>query len=134
MVAQNKGEVTMAQYFTGYSGTGHRPGGGMGSNKVVERSAPKQEPRAHAVSVEAVSRYGTAQGNHATDSGGRILPGGGRSLYAGPGYQGGPVGPRPTAEGPGGGREIQHCGSQGQHGPVAGTPFQASHKGWEPVR
>jgi hypothetical protein len=93
--------------------------------------APKAEPRAHAVSVEAVSRYGTAQGNHATDSGGRILPGGGKSLYAGPGLNN--VGPTPSTPGPGGGRQVQHCGSQGQHGEVAGTPFQASHRGWEPV-
>ena len=86
----------MAQYFKGYSGGGNSAGrqsGSGGAARVVERSAPKQEPRAHAMSVEAVSRYGTAQGNHATDSGGKILPGGGRSLYAGPGYQGGPVGP-----------------------------------------
>src|SRR6516162_8303517 len=117
----------MKQYFTGYSGGGHRPGGGIASNKVVERSAPKQEPRARAVDVGAVSRQGTAQGNHATGSG-KILPGGGSSLYAGPGYSN--VGPRPTQEGPGGGRTVMHCGSQDMHGAPAGRPFEPSDKGW----
>jgi hypothetical protein len=121
----------MAQYFKGYSGGGNSAGrqsGSGGAARVVERSAPKQEPRAHAKSVEAVSRYGTAQGNHATDSGGRILPGGGSSLYAGPGLNN--VGPRPTVAGPGGGRNVQHCGSQ--HGLVRDPePQRSSHHGWE---
>jgi hypothetical protein len=120
----------MKQYFTGYSGGGHRPGGGMGSNKVVERSAPKQEPRAHAMSVEAVSRYGTAQGTHVMDRGGRELPMPSRTLVEGPGYEA--KGPTPTVPGVGGGRTVQHCGSQSQHGPVAGTPFEPSDRGWAP--
>jgi hypothetical protein len=119
----------MKQYFTGYQGGGHRPGGGIASNKVVERSAPKAEPRAHAISVEAVSRYGTAQGNHVMDRGGRELPVPSGKLVHGPGYEA--KGPTPTVPGVGGGRTVQHCGSQSQHGPVAGTPFQASHRGWE---
>jgi hypothetical protein len=134
----------MAQYFTGYSGGGHRPGGGMGSNKVVERSAPKAEPRARAVSPAAVSQLGGHLGDHATGEGkilpgggsslyageGKILPGGGSSLYAGPGYSN--VGPRPTQEGPGGGRTVMHCGSQDMHGAPAGRPFEPSDKGWSP--
>jgi hypothetical protein len=119
----------MKQYFTGYSGGGHRPGGGIASNKVVERNAPKQEPRARAVSPAAVSQMGSAMGNHATEVG-RVLPGGGSSLYAGPGLNN--VGPRPTVAGPGGGRDVQHCGSQSQHGPVAGQPFEPSDRGWAP--
>jgi hypothetical protein len=117
----------MKQYFTGYSGGGHRPGGGISSNKVVERQAPKQEPRAHAISVEAVSRYGAAQGTHVMDRGGREVRGAvATSLVSGPGYAGGPVGPTKWESGPGGGRDVQHCGSQGQHGEVAGTPFDSS--------
>jgi hypothetical protein len=122
----------MKQYFTGRSmgPSGHKPGGGYGSNKVVERSAPKVEPRARAVSPAAVSQLGGALGDHATEVG-RVLPGGGSSLYAGPGLNN--VGPRPTAEGPGGGRDVQHCGSQ--HGLVRDPePQRSSHLGWEPRR
>jgi hypothetical protein len=109
----------MKQYFTGYQGGGHRPGGGIASNKVVERSAPKQEPRARAVNPGAVSQLGGHMGNHAMESG-KVLKGAAQSLYAGPGYAGGPVGPRPTTAGPGGGRDVQHCGSQGLRGPTVG--------------
>jgi hypothetical protein len=124
-------------YFTGHgSGATPRQGatrqsGSGGGARVVERNAHKVEPRSFAMSPEGVSQYGTALGNHATEVG-RVLPGGGRSLYAGPGYNN--VGPTPCGEGPGAGRTVQPSGGQGQHGPVAGTPFQASHKGWEPVR
>jgi hypothetical protein len=125
-------------YFQGYGsgqvprqGTSRQSGSGGGA-RFTERAAPKAEPRARAVSVPAVSRQGTAQGTHVTGGGGREVRGAvTTSLYAGPGYQGGPVGPRPTVEGPGGGRTVMPCGTEGQHGPAAGQPFQPSHRGWE---
>ena len=58
------------------------------------------------------------------------MQGGVSSIYAGAGYNN--VGPTPCGEGPGAGRSVQPSGGQGQHGPVAGQPFQASHRGWEP--
>jgi hypothetical protein len=98
---------------------------------VVERSAHKVEPRPYAVDVGAVSRYGSAQGTHITGGGGREVKGSlGTSMVTGPGLMN--AGPRACGEGPGAGRTVQPSGGQGQHGPVAGTPFQASHRGWEP--
>jgi hypothetical protein len=126
----------MKQYFTGYGsgqvprqGATHQSGSGGGA-RVIERSAPKAEPRSYAVSPGAVSQLGGQMGNHATDSGGRRLPGGGQSLVGGAGYEA--KGPTPSVVGVGGGRTIMPCGSMGQHGPVAGTPFEPSDRGWAP--
>jgi hypothetical protein len=121
-------------YFTGHgSGSVPRQGasrqsGSGGGARVVERDAHKAEPRAFGMSPAAVSQLGSAMGNHAMETKG-VLPGGGKSLYAGAGYNN--VGPTPCGEGPGAGRTVQASGGQGQHGPVAGQPFQASHRGWE---
>jgi hypothetical protein len=125
-------------YFTGYGqGSAPRQGstkqsGSGGGARVTERSAPKHEPRSFAMSPEGVGQYGTAQGNHVSgiDGGGRTVSGGVKSIVTGPGYM--CHGPTPTQPGPGGGRDVMPSGGQGQHGPVAGTPFQASHRGWEP--
>jgi hypothetical protein len=95
----------------------------------VERSAPKQEPRARAVSPAAVSQIGGHRGDHAMESG-KVLPGGGKSLYAGAGLNN--VGPTPCGQGPGAGRTVMPSGTVGQHGPVAGRPFEPSDKGWSP--
>jgi hypothetical protein len=128
----------MKTYFTGF-GSGQVPrqgasrqSGSGGGARVVERDAHKAEPRSYAMSPEGVSQYGTAMGNHVTGGGGRTTQGGVKSMYAGAGLNN--VGPTPCGEGPGAGRSVQPSGGQGQHGPVAGTPFQASHRGWEPVR
>jgi hypothetical protein len=122
-------------YFTGY-GSGQVPrqgatrqSGSGGGARIVERNAHKAEPRSHAMSPAGVSQLGGHMGDHATGSG-KILPGGGRSLYAGPGYNN--VGPTPCGEGPGAGRDVQRSGGQGQHGPVAGVPFEPSDRGWAP--
>jgi hypothetical protein len=122
-------------YFTG-RGSGQMPkqgalhqSGSGGGARVTERDAHKVEPRSFAVSPEAVSRYGTAQGTHITGGGGREVANKGQSFVTGPGLMN--AGPRPCGAGPGAGRDIQRTGTQGTHGPVAGTPFQASHRGWE---
>jgi hypothetical protein len=121
-------------YFTGH-GSGQVPrqgatrqSGSGGGARIVERDAHKVEPRAYAMSPAGASQLGGHIGNHVMESG-KMLPGGGKSLYAGAGYNN--VGPTPCGEGPGAGRTVQPHGGQGQHGPVAGTPFQPSHKGWE---
>jgi hypothetical protein len=126
----------MKTYFTGFGsgqvprqGTARQSGSGGGA-RVVERSAPKVEPRAFAMSPAGVSQYGTAQGNHATDSGGRTLKGAVTSIVGGAGYEA--KGPTPTVPGVGGGRTVMHCGSQNQHGEVAGRPFEPSDRGWAP--
>jgi hypothetical protein len=124
----------MAVYFQGFGsgsvqcqGTTKQSGSGGGA-RVTERSAPKAEPRSYGMSPEGVSQYGAAHGNHVMDHGGRQVQGGVKSMYAGPGLNN--VGPRPTMAGPGGGRTVQHCGSQ--HGLVRDPePQRASSRGWE---
>jgi hypothetical protein len=114
----------MAVYFQGFGrgsmppqGTLRQSGSGGGA-MVRERPAPKQEPRSYGMNVEGVAQYGSAMGNHAMETKG-VLPGGVRSIVGGAGYEA--VGPTRSVPGVGGGRTVAHCGSQGQHGPVAGT-------------
>ena len=64
----------------------------------------KTEPRAHRVSETAVSQIGTALGNHAMDSNGRILRGASKPLYEGRGL-----------EAPMNSSQSHHCGSQGKY-------------------
>jgi hypothetical protein len=127
----------MAVYFTG-RGQGSVPrqgatrqSGSGGGARMTERPAPKAEPRAFAMSPEGVAQYGSAQANHVSgiEGGGKQVSGGVKSIVTGPGYM--CHGPTPTQPGPGGGRSVQPHGGQGQHGEVAGPPFQPSHKGWE---
>jgi hypothetical protein len=125
----------MPVYFQGYgrgsmppAGTLRQSGSGGGA-MVRERPAPKQEPRSHGMSVEGVSQYGTAHGNHVMDHGGRTVQGGVRSIVGGAGYEA--VGPTRSVPGVGGGRTVAHCGSQ--HGLVRDPePQRSSHAGWEP--
>jgi hypothetical protein len=129
----------MKQYFTGF-GSGSMPkqgatrqSGSGGGARVVERQAPKVEPRSYAMSPEGVGQYGTAQGNHVSgiEGGGKTVQGGVKSIVSGPGYM--CHGPTPTTPGVGGGRTLYgQSGTQQQHGEPAGQPFQASHRGWEP--
>jgi hypothetical protein len=84
----------------------HRPGGGIESNKVVHRQAPKAEPKPHRASPAGASQLGQ-QVAYEKDQ--LISRGGG---YANP------VGPTDNvkAVGVGGGRTIHKSGSQ--HGLV----------------
>jgi hypothetical protein len=95
-------------------------GGGILGNKVVNTSAPKQEPRPHAVDPGAVSRQGGSVGVGTPY----------KALYSGAGYST-PQGPTNGMDArPGGnGRQIMKSGSQGTHGSaVGGTPRPGSDK------
>jgi hypothetical protein len=85
----------------------HRPAGGLGSNKVIHRNAPKVEPRPRAVNPAAVNQLGEALA---------FRP---EPLFVGKGYAT-PQGPSDNvaAVGVGGGRRVMASGSQATHGPV----------------
>jgi hypothetical protein len=124
----------MAVYFQGFGrgsmpsqGTLRQSGSGGGA-MVRERPAPKQEPRSYGMNPGGVSQLGSAMGNHVTGGGGRTVQGGVQSMVGGAGYEA--VGPTRSVPGPGGGRQVQHCGSQ--HGLVRDPePQRSSHNGWE---
>jgi hypothetical protein len=100
--------------------SGHKPAGGIGSNKVTHKFVPKVEPLSKRVNPAAADQLGRSLGNQAMEPGGKMLKGAGQPVYGGPGYST-PKGPTPqTKAGPGSGRTIHHSGSQGIHGGVAG--------------
>lgn len=106
-----------------------RAGGGINSNKVVHRNAPKAEPRARAVNPGGVGQLGSAQGSHVTNKGGTGYRG--EKLIAGAGYSP-PVGPtnNVSAVGVGGGRTVMRSGGQATHGNVVpGLPKITNTKG-----
>jgi hypothetical protein len=112
--------------------SGHRPAGGLHSNKVVHRPHGKTEPVLHAKRPAGVSQYGQMQGTHVTR--------GGESDYRGERVEGGrgyaaPLGITDPvkAVGVGGGRTVMRTGGQGQHGSaVQGGPPIANTKGQWP--
>jgi hypothetical protein len=100
--------------------SGHRPAGGLHSNKVVHRPHGKTEPVANKYRPQGVSQYGQMQGTHVTDrreSSYRGEPKRGGKGYEPPGMISNPV----SAVGVGGGRTIYKTGTQDQYGTVAGT-------------
>ena len=107
--------------------SGHRPGGGIASNKVVHRPHGKTEPRPHARNPARVAQYGQMQGDHTTALGGgktkyRGDPDFTRKGYATPVGISDPV----KAVGVGGGREVMRTGAQGMHGSAnPGSPRPA---------
>jgi hypothetical protein len=89
-----------------------KSGGGITSNKLTSR-AGHTPARHQGVTVHSnmdISRIGQQTGNHATDSG-KTLPNKPQSAVH---FQGAGANTRPTAN-------VHGCGSQSQHGPVAGT-------------
>jgi hypothetical protein len=93
---------------------------GISSRNLRNTNAPKTEPRARAVSPGGVAQLGNKVGSHVTNQGDTGYRGEnliGKRGYEPPGMISDPV----KAVGVGGGRTIHHCGSQDQHGPVAGT-------------
>jgi hypothetical protein len=115
--------------------SGHRPGGGIASNKVVHRPHGKTEPIANKYRPQGVSQWGQMQGSHSTRTGDSDYRGeakrGGKG-YEPPGMISNPV----AAVGVGGGRTLYgQAGSQGQHGtPAQGAPGLPSTKGQWPDR
>ena len=104
--------------------SGHRPGGGVASNKVVHRPHGKTEPKPYAKRPAGVAQYGQAQGDHVTSFGGGKTSYRGEAVNRGPGYRT-PVGISDPvkAVGVGGGREVLRSGAQGMHGaPAPGNP------------
>jgi len=102
--------------------SGHRPAGGIGSNKVTHRNAPKAEPRPRSINPSAVNQLGNMLGDHITNKASTGYRG--EELVRGKGYSG-PIGPTDNvkAVGVGGGRTTYHCGTQDQHGaPAPGNP------------
>ena len=100
---------------------GHRPGGGIASNKVVHRPHGKTEPVANKYRPQGVSQWGQAQGTHVTRYG--ESPYRGEAKRGGKGYEPpGMISDPVKAVGVGGGRTIYKTGTQDQHGQVAGSP------------
>jgi hypothetical protein len=95
-----------------------RSGGGINSRVVSNVSAPKQEPRPHAVSVGATSRLGGVVGVGTPH----------KALYSGAGYST-PVGPTNGLDArPGGnGRQIMRAGSQSPCPKVSDPPRGKNH-------
>ena len=92
--------------------SGPGAGGGHQMNKVSHRSAPKAEPKPHAIDPGATAQIGMS----------RFL--GRDELRDGKGYAT-PRGPTDNvkAVGVGGGRDVHRAGSQGTHGtPDRGMP------------
>jgi hypothetical protein len=109
--------------------SGHRPGGGLHSNKVLHRPHGKTEPIANKYRPQGVSQWGQMQGSHATHSTDSNYRGeakrGGRG-YEPPGMISNPV----TAVGVGGGRTIYKTGTQGVQGstnPGSPRPVSSEH-------
>jgi hypothetical protein len=101
---------------------GHRPAGGISSNKVVHRPHGKTEPRTHAKHPSGVSQLGQSQGDHVTTHGGGKTDYRGDPVRAGRGYEPpGMISNPVSAVGVGGGRTIYKTGTQDQYGNVAGT-------------
>jgi hypothetical protein len=95
--------------------SGHRPAGGISSNKVVHRPHGKTEPIANKYRPQGVSQWGQAQGSHIThdkESSYRGEPKRGGRGYEPPGMISDPV----KAVGVGGGRTIYKTGSQEKYG------------------
>jgi hypothetical protein len=106
--------------------SGHRAGGGIASNKRVEKPVRTGTP-SRGVSPAGVSQIGSSMGNHVTEVGRKMNPRGAvTSSYGGkaPVNAGAELGNANALRGVGvgGGRTIHGTGSQSRHGPVAGQP------------
>jgi hypothetical protein len=103
------------------SGTGS--GGGLGSKNVVAKPQRLGTP-ARGMHSGGVSQLGSAVGNHITGDGGRTTNYRGDNFYNGKTPAGGkvPLGNQIANNvgkgGPGTGRQVHHCGSQGSPGPT----------------
>jgi hypothetical protein len=106
----------------------NKPAGGLGSRVVTKQSVRNGMP-ARNQSPRGVSQIGSSMGNHATEGGGKTLKGGVEQVQRGviPGVGsvklGNEVAKNVGGGGPGTGRVVMGCGTQGMHGPAApGNP------------
>jgi hypothetical protein len=100
-----------------------KSGGGATGKNVRNVGVRTGSPTANKVSPQAVSGLGLAKGNHAETVGTVKRPP--EPLVTGRGPQvplGNAVAQNVGKGGPGAGRVVHARGSQGQHGPVAGSP------------
>jgi hypothetical protein len=101
-------------------------GGGPSSKQVVNKPVRYGQP-SRGVSPAGVNQIGTSRANHAMDAPGRVLRKDVTPIYGGPaptaaGVKLGNETALTAGQGPGAGRTVRACGSQGQQGPVAGSP------------
>jgi hypothetical protein len=102
---------------------GNKPGGGLGS-RVVNPQGVRNGTPARGISPGAVSQIGEAIGNKVTaEIGGKISYRGedylvGKTPAGGAVPLGNQIATNVGKGGPGAGREVFKCGSQGQSGPV----------------
>jgi hypothetical protein len=94
----------------------HRPGGGYGSNKHIEKPQPKVEPKSRAANVATVGLLGSTVAFAK------------QPLERGKGYAT-PVGPTQSVAGPGGGRTV--CQSGSQHGLKEAKPMSGGREALE---
>ena len=76
-----------------------KAGSGGGARNIGNRVEPKAEPRPHKMNVAGVSQIGASVAFSK------------QNIRGGQGYST-PQGPKPYAQGPGGGRTVSPCGSQ----------------------
>jgi hypothetical protein len=114
---------------------GHRPGGGIASKQHVRKPVKTGAPRERVIPT-GVAQLGQKQGNHAMGRGTR-LDYSGVEMFGGTGLKS-DLGNELSAKiecGPGGGRKVYACGSQGVQGkPSPGSPMpkaRALFEGWE---
>jgi hypothetical protein len=104
--------------------SGHRPAGGIAS-KVNVQPRVRTGTGSHSTRPAGVAQIGAMQGDHVTNRAGSTGYRGERLHNPSKNFQPVPFGNQVAATtvcGVGGSRTTSHCGSQGTHGPVAGTP------------
>jgi hypothetical protein len=98
---------------------GNQPAGGIGS-RVVRREGTRDGQKAFGVNPAAVAQLGGVYGNHATEAGSNLNYRGEKWLTKPPISVplGNELAKNVGKGGPGTGREVFHCGSQGQSSPT----------------
>ena len=104
--------------------SGHRAGGGIASNKRVEKPVRTGAP-SRGVSPAGVNQLGTARGDHAQESGAKKLRGDVTPMYGGKApinakAELGNANAISAGQGAGAGRTVHRTGSQQQWGAGAG--------------
>jgi hypothetical protein len=114
-------------------------GGGIGMNKNVQVPV-KSGSGSKGISAGWAGQRGQAQSNHVTEQGGKSTGYRGEPKFTGKNFQPGPFGNEVALNvgkgGPGTGRNVMGCGSQGTHGPVVqgGPPIANTKNQWPDSR